>query len=319
MLGALRTASKSGNTFVPKLGLDVSIGYRFQQSARHFVGTVEQKQREINHNQIQNTYNLFDLALNYQVTRQWSVNASLPILIARRNQLYNPRGIYNVRGIGDMTIGGKAWLFRSPGEHGNIQMGLSLKMPTGDPGSKDLALDRTGKPVYAVADQSIQAGDGGWGFALDSQGYRRFFWDTTLYYSGSYLFNPQNTNGVPTLRTAKGEEVMSISDQYLYRGGIARAMPGKLFRGLSVSIGGRMEGVPVRDAFGSSDGFRRPGYAISVDPGFTYARGAYLLAVQVPWAVERNRRRSVADIKNGRHGDAAFADYALTIGFTRRF
>jgi hypothetical protein len=44
-----------------------------------------------------------------------------------------------------------------------------------------------------------------------------------------------------------------------------------------------------------------------------------LFAVQVPWAVERNRRRSVPDIRNGRHGDAAFADYALTIGLTRRF
>ncbi len=318
MLGAL-CSGKSGNTFVPKVGLDISIGYRFQESSRHFVGTVEQTQREINHNQIQNTYHLMDLGVNYSFKRQWSVNMSLPILVASRNQLYPPRGMYNVAGIGDMTFGVKRWLFRSPGERGNIQMGLSLKAPTGDPAGKGFALDRTGKPIIAVADQSIQAGDGGWGFALDSQGYRHFVWDTTLYYSGSYLFNPQNTNGVATFRTAKGEEVMSISDQYLYRAGVARPVPGKLLRGLSVSLGGRIEGVPVRDAFGRSDGFRRPGYAISVDPGFTYSRGAYLFGVQVPWAIERNRRRSVPDIANGRHGDAAFADYALTIGLTRRF
>jgi hypothetical protein len=77
--------------------------------------------------------------------------------------------------------------------------------------------------------------------------------------------------------------------------------------------------VPVRDAFGSSDGFRRPGYAISVDPGLVYARGRYLFAVNVPFAVERNRRRSVTDLRNGSHGDAAFADYVLTLSVTRRF
>jgi hypothetical protein len=318
VLGALCTGKKSGNTFVPKLGLDVSIGYRYQPSSRHFIGTVEQKQRELVHNQIQNNYHLTDLAVNYQINRRWSVNTSLPILVATRNQLYTPRGRYDVAGIGDMTFGTKAWLLRGA-ENGNIQLGISLKAPTGDPAAKSIALGRFGHPILAVADQSIQAGDGGWGFALDSQGYRRFFWDTTLYYSGSYLFNPENTNGVPTFRTRKYEDVMSVTDQYLYRAGISRPVPGKLLRGLSVSFGGRIEGVPVRDAFGKSDGFRRPGYAISVDPGFMYSRSAYILAVNVPWAVERNRRRSVPDIKNGTHGDAAFADYALTIGFTRRF
>ena len=81
----------------------------------------------------------------------------------------------------------------------------------------------------------------------------------------------------------------------------------------------RIEGVPVRDAFGKSDGFRRPGYAISVDPGFLYSRGRYLFACNIPWAVERNRRRSVADIQNHTHGDAAFADYALIFSLSRRF
>jgi hypothetical protein len=44
-----------------------------------------------------------------------------------------------------------------------------------------------------------------------------------------------------------------------------------------------------------------------------------LFSVQVPWAMARNRRRSARDVANGRHGDAAFADHALTIGLTRRF
>lgn len=90
--------------------------------------------------------------------------------------------------------------------------------------------------------------------------------------------------------------------------------------GLTVTFGGRWEGVPVRDLLGQSNGFRRPGYAISADPGFLYTRWGYVFSCSVPWAVERNLRRSVAEIANGfRSGDAAFADYTLVLGFSRRF
>ncbi|GAB4370835.1 MAG: hypothetical protein OHK0021_13560 [Bryobacter sp.] len=58
---------------------------------------------------------------------------------------------------------------------------------------------------------------------------------------------------------------MSVTDQCLYRGGFTRSIPG--IRGLAASFGGRMEGISVRDAIGASNGFRRPGYAISVEPG----------------------------------------------------
>jgi hypothetical protein len=163
----------------------------------------------------------------------------------------------------------------------------------------------------------VQPGDGGWGFALDTQAYKPIPGRNMLYFSGTYLFNPQNTNGVATFRARRGEEIMSITDQYLFRGGISRAFP--KVRRLVVSFGGRIEGVPVRDAFGSSNGFRRPGYAISLDPGFLYSTSRYIFSVNVPVAVERNRRRSTTDIQNGFHGDAAFADYALTMSVTRRF
>src|SRR5438128_10258174 len=112
-----------------------------------------------------------------------------------------------------------------------------------------------------------------------------------VYFTGSYLFNPRDTNGVATFRTRPGETVMSVSDQYLVRGGIARAVP--KVRGLVVTFGGRWEGVPVRDLLGKSNGFRRPGYAISADPGFLYSRWGYVFSCSVPSAIERNRLRSV--------------------------
>jgi hypothetical protein len=296
----------------------ITMGYRFQPSSRHFIGTVEQTQREAAGNQIQNTYHLFDVAIERQLTRRFSATASIPFLLAYRNQLYNPRGEYRVRGIGDMTIGGRALLFRPPTETGgNIAVGLSLKLPTGNSGATGTATDAQGRTIIAVADQSIQAGDGGFGFAIDTQAYRPIWFKTMVYFSGSYLFNPRDTNGVSTFRARRGEEVMSVSDQYLVRGGIAHAVP--KVPGLVVTFGGRWEGVPVRDLLGKSNGFRRPGYAISADPGFLYNRWGYVFSCSVPWAIERNRRRSVTDIANRIHGDAAFADYAVTLGLSRRF
>ena len=80
-----------------------------------------------------------------------------------------------------------------------------------------------------------------------------------------------------------------------------------------------MEGVPVRDAFGKSDGFRRPGYSISVEPSLIYNRGLYTFTASVPWAVERNRKISVSDMMNHTHGDAAFADYLLLLSVSKHF
>jgi len=79
------------------------------------------------------------------------------------------------------------------------------------------------------------------------------------------------------------------------------------------------EGVPVRDAFGKSDGFRRPGYVISIEPGMMYEHGRYMFYASGPWAMERNRKISVTDLENKTHGDAAFADYTVIAGVSRTF
>lgn len=294
------------------------VGYRFQPSSRHFIGTVEQTQREELGNQIQNTYHLLDFMISRQISKRWSVNASLPVVFAYRNQLYVPRAEYQVNGLGDATAGVHTWIFRPPTENGgNLGIGLSLKMPTGRYNATGLALDRLNNQIIATADQSIQPGDGGTGFAVDLQGFHPAPLRTLLYMNALYLFNPRNTNGVSSFRARSGEQVLSVSDQYLFRGGVSRIVPGA--KNLFFSFGGRMEGVPVRDAFGRSEGFRRPGYAISVDPGVLYNRWGYTLSFNLPVAVQRNRKRSVPDYQNGIHGDAAFADYALVFGMTKRF
>jgi hypothetical protein len=58
---------------------------------------------------------------------------------------------------------------------------------------------------------------------------------------------------------------------------------------------------------------------ISIEPGFMYAHGRYMVNVSAPWAMERNRKISVTDIENHSHGDAAFADYTIIAGLSRSF
>lgn len=316
-----------GNTFSSSSGsnhdpewlrrLTVNVGFREFNSFRHFIGTDEQTQRALNHNQVENHQLLFDIGINYQISHRWSLIADVPVLQGSRNQIYSPVGVYRVGGIGDMQVGVQSWLFRPPTEsNGNVALSGSLKIPTGICDGKSSAV-LNGQTITAVADQSLQPGDCRWGFTLATQAYRQIWFHTMLYFQGSWLFNPADTNGVPTFRSAPQESVMSVTDQYLFRGGFSHGVPG--VRHLSFSFGGRMEGIPVRDAFGSSNGFRRPGYIISIDPGIMYSFRRTTISVNGPWAVERNRRRSVPDIERGKHGDAAFADYTLIAVLSHRF
>lgn len=316
-----QTSSRNFDSSHPWHGLTITTGFRVYNSFRHYVGTVYQEQRAIKHNAIVNHVDLFELDLNYQVTPRWSVIASVPAMVASRHGQSSPLNVYRSSGLGDVTVGAQSWIWRPPTEsHGNIAFSYQLKLPTGINDAKGTKTSSNGTTTVQPFDESIQPGDGTWGFNLATQAYRELYWHTSAYFTGSWLFSPQDTTGVRTFRGAPGEGVVSATDQYLWRGGFSRPVTGvRLLRGLALSIGGRMEGVPVRDAFGSSNGFRRPGYVISIEPGLMYERGRWGFYASGPWAVERNRKTSVTDYANNTHGDAAFSDYTVIAGISRSF
>lgn len=307
----------------------LSIGFRKQRSHRHFVGTVEQKERERQGTEIVNDVYLWDIGLTYNFTPRTSLSVSLPVQHATRvsparfnaaGAQTSPKVVSHGIGVGDMSVGAKVWLLdpgREERPRQNIAFGFGVKLPTGNEGVTDV-VDSVTSPREVVVDQSIQLGDGGFGVALSTDMYKRL-WRTTLYGSGIYLFNPRNTNGVRTGRGRASEAIMSVSDQYLARAGVLIPVPKAA--GWAASFGARLEGIPVRDAFGKSGGFRRPGYALSVEPGVSWvrSRGREIWSASVAIPVERNRRRSTSDIIDNRHGDAAFADYVLVLGYGRRF
>lgn len=324
--------------------------YRYFQSFRHFRGDVEEKERIEHNTQVINDSHVLDLGLSYGITDRLSVAANLPLIYYDRSSLYehygnsvnaNPeqkRFHTGAQGIGDLRLSATYWLFdpmKSPNH--NLSAGLGIKLPTGNSNvqgdfHRRKSSDGSDTVIVKAVDQSIQLGDGGVGISLEMQGYSTLFHNGALYFNGFYMSNPQETNKtVNRVLNANSTSVdsitafHSIADQFVVRVGINYMILPK--HGLAAGLGLRAEGIPSKDVIGGSKGFRRPGYIISAEPSLFYAHGNFLVSLNVPVALYRNRTRSVADIAGGinpatglpRHGDAAFADYSVSLGVAYRF
>jgi len=166
-------AHSAGTNFMH--GLTVSAGYRVYNSYKHYIGTVYQVQRQTNHNAVVNHVNLFELDLNYQFTPRLSAIATIPALDASRHGQSSPNNVYHSGGLGDITVGMQTWVWRPPTEsHGNIAFSAQLKLPTGINDAKGTTVTKTGAKQTQPFDESIQPGDGTWGFALATDAYREF-------------------------------------------------------------------------------------------------------------------------------------------------
>jgi len=298
---------------------DFSIGLRHQFSFRHFVGDVEQKQRIQLGNQVMNKINLLNFNLDYQISHRFSVQIAAPLLLASRRSNNSPYTT-TAQGVGDVIVSAQGWVW-DPRENskGNVAFALGAMLPSGRDNVMNTVDKLDGKgPVNVLDDYSIQPGSGGYGMLFGWQAFKNFGSSAQAYFNGSYIATPQNTNGVVRSTTAKPLlRQVSISDQYLLEAGVAA--PLRKVRGLSITAGPRWEGVPAKDLIGGNDGFRRPGYAVSLEAGFQYAHGRQLFTGTVGKAILRDRTRSYPDRAYGAHGDAAFADYLWLASYSVRF
>lgn len=321
-----------GSPYLEAGGWRLSFSYRYFKSERHFVGSREDREREREHSEVINRVHLLDFGLAHAFTRRIGASLDVPVQFdTRSTPIRNAQGdivdrdLSRADGIGDVVVRGTSWIF-DPDEFlkGNVALSLGVKLPTGDKDVRHRATVRSGNALVReerTVDQSITPGDGSFGVVLGLQGFYTLLERFTLFTEGSYLFSPRNTNGVPTFRAGSGEDVMSVSDFYLARVGVGTPIPFLEKYGFAVSCAGRIEGVPVRDAIGASDGFRRPGYSVSIEPGISWSWNGHTLGVSAPVAVYRNRQRSVPEDEATpqRHGDAAYADYSIIFNYTFDF
>jgi hypothetical protein len=316
------------NTAMVKGQFQFTAGYRYLHSYKHFVGTVEQTHRVEQNTQVINNAHSFDFGLTYAVNDRISFSVNVPYNDNARSSLYEHYGnsesanpgrnrfsTYSA-GIGDLRLTATYWMLNpQKSMNGNFALGLGIKAPTGNPNSQDNfhRLDKNGKEYlqYKTVDQSMQVGDGSWGFNAELQGYQSLFHNTSLYYNGFYLFSPKNVNPLTGF---------SVADQYAGRIGLNYSVLPK--QNVSVSFGGRIEGLPAIDLIGKSEGSRRPGYIVSLEPGIFWLTGHHTFAFNLPVAISRNRIKSWPDRQDPlglRHGDAAFADNFISATYSYRF
>ena len=268
-----------------------------------------------------------DLQATYAFTPRYSVTLTMPFVHGDRSTVLDHDGTRHTTsagGLGDLRLVGYAWLL-NPEKHtsGNISFGVGVKAPTGDEKATDTFYKSTGPEIRPV-DQAIQPGDGGWGIGLELVGYQKIVDRLYGYVSGFYLINPREENEAfttapypPPPNPNAAVRNLSVPDQYLGRVGLSYAIWPE--QGLSLSFGGRVDGVPTRDLVGSSEGFRRPGYAVYIEPGLSWTRGQNTFNVFTPVRVAANRQKNIYDDRFGTHGPAAFADFLIIASLSRKF
>ncbi len=338
-------ANVGGGAILGKGQFIAGTNFRYFQSYKHFRGKHEEPHRVEQGSQVINDSYFIDMLLSYGISDRLSANFTLPYVYFNRTSMYehggNPRAdnpatedvdetwagdrnATSAGGLADIRIGASYWLLDpAVSTKTNFAVGLGIKLRTGDYRAQDTYYNQgpnKDQQVIADVDQSILPGDGGVGATFDIQGYHSF--TDKIIASGTffYLSNPRESF---TIRSRNGgTSERSVSDQYAARLG-AIYVAGK--QGLSFYGGGRIEGVPSSDLIGGDEGGRRPGYAISVEPGVNYGFRNASFSLTVPIAVERNRVQSFSDKQRTKEtgeytiGDAAFADYLINFSFAYRF
>ncbi|MBI3868553.1 MAG: hypothetical protein HY299_08480 [Verrucomicrobia bacterium] len=320
------------------------MSHRWQYSDKHFIGDVEQVYREKEGSQVINDIHVVDLSLAYNVTKRVGLTLGVPFQTATRSQavrdtrrvagvLVNPspfpapdgtvsgaviaRYRTAAQGLGDIKLLATTWLL-DPETHpkGNISLGLGVLFPTGEKDSKDVpktfnagANTVVNGPLQNV-DNSIQPGAGAWGLILDLYAFRQIVTNLTAFASGTYIATPQQNAGV---LSGTGPTIWSTGDSFLARVGLGYTLLPK--QGVTFTLGGRVEGSPSKDLIGGSDDRRRPGFAVSIEPGIVWSRDKWSFSFSAPVALYRNRERNSAGVS----GDAAFADFMTLTSLTRRF
>jgi len=203
----------------------------------------------------------------------------------------------------------------------NVSVGLGVLVPTGEKDVKDtftvFATNSAGlyqpRAETRNVDNSIQPGAGAWGIIFDINGFVEVFENFNVFAAGAYVATPEEDAGVYDGAGGNTGRIWSVGDSYLFRAGLGYTVLPK--QGLTLTLGGRMEGTPSTDLIGGSEGRRRPGFAISIEPGLVFTKNRWFASFSAPVALYRNRERNFA----GQEGDAAFADFITLFTVGRSF
>jgi len=350
VVARISSPSLGAASYQEKGAWTAAVSHRWQYSDKHFVGDVEQVYREKEGSQVINNIHVVDLSASYAVTKRINLTLGVPFQFATRSQAIrdtrrvggvlvnpspypSPEGTVNgavidrfetsANGLGDIKLLATSWLL-DPEENRkhNISAGLGVSFPTGEKDAKDVfkqfgtnsAGQYEPRAVTQNVDNSIQPGTGAWGIIFDIYAFQEIFENFNVFAAGTYIATPERDAGVISGNlNAANPTIWSVNDSYLARIGLGYTFLPK--QGLTFTLGGRLEGAPPKDLIGSSGGRRRPGYAVSIEPGIVFIKNRWFASFSAPVALYRNRQ----DDSTGSSGDAAFADFMTLFSVGRSF
>ena len=110
----------------------------------------------------------------------------------------------------------------------------------------------------------------------------------------------------------------SVPDVYSARlGGAFDVLPSQ---GLTLSLGGRMDGIPVHDLLGGGDDdtIKRTAYVVFADPGLSLTRGKGTFTASVPYRLHVNRQKSLFEQRTNALNAGGFAKYLVFLSYSHR-
>jgi len=296
----------------------ISVSYRRLVSDEFFVGTSEHPELAPGGQSPVFKIHTFLTNIDYSISDRWRVSLSVPLSQGTLTRKWADNTVHqqSASGVGDMSISSDAWLLE-PRTHrgGNIAFGLGVKAPTGSTTIKDRFYTAKDNVEYP-ADQTIQPGDGGWGILLQTDAFRRITDRTYAYGSGFYMVSPKARSGVKFTPTSA--QYWSVPDVYSARvGGSFNLLPEQ---GLTISLGGRMDGIPVHDLIGGGDDstIKRTAYVIFAEPGLSFSAGRERFSLSVPYRLKVNRQKSLFEQQTNGQNGGGFAKYLVFVGVSHR-
>ncbi len=295
----------------------IDFAYRHLYADQWYVGTgVNENAAPFGH-ALYLKINSLTVTANYGVTDRFSMAVTFPYSYGTHSRYYQDGARHQVQasGFGDLTAVATYWLWdpKLPGK-GNASIGAGFKSLSGDNAVSANFYNKNGTISQRPVDQSIQLGDGGWGILLQTQMYRQVYKSLYAFGQGWYLMTPKDTTSV--ISPYPGVP-LSVPDIYSIRAGGASNIKG--VRGLSANFGLRIDGIPLSDWVGASNGFRRPGYSLYLDPGFSYVLGSSTFTINVPVRVHQDFMQSHVDSQLNRPGGGDLAKYLILFQYSRRF
>ena len=305
---------------MPKGRWEISLAYRRITADQWIIGRDVREDKAPFGQPLYLDIRSLDLTADYGLSDRTRLSLTFPFSEGSHSRYYADGARHKVysAGLGDINLIAARWMI-DPGSQpkGNLELGIGVKSATG---RNDVTGDyflANGKTTFTV-DQSIQLGDGGWGIILQGRGFRELFANGYGYVNASYVVSPQNQTRVHQGQSGSYSAVrVSVPDVYGARFGLAYVVMPR--QGVSLSAGGRIDGIPLRDVVGRSDGFRRPTVIGYLEPGLTIARGNNTLAIALAVRKYANFRPSAIDQQLGNTGGGDLAKNAVFVSVSRRF